>query len=271
MVLMNKEPLRITETKDEGKDIKTFFFDKKIRTSPGRFVQAWIPGYGDKPYSISYENPFGITIRRIKKDPSNPFSGRFTNRAFELKEGDYMWFTGPSGRGFPAESFNNRDVCIAGGGTGIIPLAPLSEKIRGSNVVSFLGAKTVDEMIMERRFKDPIVTTDDGSYGEKGFVTDALKRYDLKALASPRTKAAICGPEKMMYKTAEILEKYISPENIYISVERLMKCGVGLCGACDFGGYRPCVDGPVFTYEEVKEVPDFGFYKRNRCGRKEPL
>jgi len=138
-------------------------------------------------------------------------------------------------------------------------------------VVSFLGAKTVDEMIMERRFKDPIVTTDDGSYGEKGFVTDALKRYDLKTLTNPRTKAAICGPEKMMYKAAEILKNCIPPENIYISVERLMKCGAGLCGSCDFGGYRVCVDGPVFTYKEIMNVPDFGKFKKDRCGRKELL
>lgn len=275
---MNNEPLRITEIVDEAKDVKTFFFDKNVHARPGRFVQAWIPDYGKKPYSISYDEPFGITVKRMKTDPKNPMAGRFTNRAFELKEGDYIWFDGPSGKGFPIESFNNREVCLVGGGTGIIPLANLSEKIRESEVMSFLGAKTVDELIMEERFENPVIATDDGSYGNEGLVTDVLMMYDrYLGRLDNRTKAAICGPEKMMYKAADILEHYIPAENIYISVERLMKCGIGLCGACDFGGYRPCVDGPVFTYKEIKDVPeikgvsDFGKFKRDRCGRKEML
>lgn len=271
---MNKKPLRIKEIKEEGKNIRTFFFEDKVfgpTTNPGEFFQAWIPEYGEKPFSLSYRDPFGLTIRRIEKDPSNPLKGRFTNRAFELKEGDYMWLTGPSGEGFPAEVFDNSNVCIVGGGTGIIPLAPLAEGIRESNVISFLGVKTADEMIMERRFKNPVTTTDDGSYREKGLVTDALKRYDLRKFKPD--VAAVCGPEKMMYKAAEILEDYIPPEDIYLCIERLMKCGVGLCGACDFGGYRTCVDGPVFTYWAIKEkkIPDFGKFKRDRCGRKEML
>ncbi|MFH1229186.1 MAG: dihydroorotate dehydrogenase electron transfer subunit [Candidatus Aenigmatarchaeota archaeon] len=266
---MNKEPLEIERIVNEGRDIKTFFFDKEILgPNPGRFVQAWIPEYGEKPFSLSYTKPLGITARRIDTSPSDPMRGKFTNKLFGLREGDYVWFTGPRGRGFPLQEFSN-DVCIVGGGTGIAPLALLAEELPRANAVSFIGAKSVDEMIMKQRFYEPHVTTDDGSYGERGFVTDALKRYDLNSLS--QAKAAICGPEKMMSKAASILEEYIPAENIYISVERLMKCGVGLCGSCDFGGYRACVDGPVFTYAEIKSVPDFGKFKRSRCGGKEFL
>jgi len=270
---MNKEPARIWQIKEECReDISTFFFDKSISTTPGRFVTAWIPDYGEKPFSISYEGSLGITVKRIEKYPENPMRGRFTNKLFEMKEGDYVWLTEPKGKGFPIRSFNGK-VCLVGGGSGIALLAFLSKRIpAATEVVSFLGAKTADEMIMENRFHGRVYTsTDDGSYGEKGFVTDILEKYKLESLRGSETKAAICGPEKMMYKAAEILEEYIPPENIYVSVERLMKCSVGLCGSCDFGGYRVCQDGPVFTYQKIKSIPDFGKFKRNRCGGKELL
>jgi len=265
---MDHKPLKIIEIKDEGRNVKTFSFDEEVHTSPGTFVTAWIPEYGEKPFSVSYENPFGITAKRIERDPSNPMAGRFTNKLFELKEGDTIWISGPKGKGFPTNVLNNSKVCIVAGGTGAASVASLSEKHYGSRKKIFMGAKTVDDLIMEDRFfGDLHITTEDGSKGEKGLVTDALKKYEFP----PKTKAAICGPEKMMYKAAEILEQYIPPENIYISVERLMKCGDGLCGSCDFGGYRPCVDGPVFTYSRIKNVPDFGKFRRDRCGRKEFL
>lgn len=266
---MNKKHVKIIEVKDEAKNVKTFFFDENFRVQPGRFVYVWIPEHGEKPFSVSYENPLGITVRRIEKDPQNPMKGLFTNKMFEQEEGDYAILTGPKGRGFPTESLNKRKVCMVGGGTGIAPLKFLSEKINADKVV-FLGAKTVDEMIMEERFSGDVhITTDDGSYKEKGFVTDALSKYNLRSLVSPRTKVAMCGPEKMMSKTVAILKNYVPPENIYLSLERLMKCNVGLCGSCEFGGYRVCQDGPVFTYEEIMDVLDFGKFKRDRCGRKE--
>lgn len=273
MLRMNKKPVKIIKIEDEARDIKTFFFDEKFKVQPGRFVSVWIPDYGEKPFSISYENPLGMTVRRIEKDPKNPMKGLFTNEMFEKEEDDYVILTGPKGNGFPIQSFNNRKVCMVGGGTGIPPLAFLSEKIRGSSVVSFLGAKTFDEMMMEERFRgETHVTTDDGSYKQKGFCTDCLEKYNLRSLVSDRTKVAMCGPEKMMLKAARILERYVAPENIYVTVERLMKCYVGLCGSCDFGGYRVCQDGPVFTYKKIKkDVSDFGNFKKDRCGRKELL
>jgi dihydroorotate dehydrogenase electron transfer subunit len=265
--------VKIIKIQEEARDIKTFFFDENFSVQPGRFVSVWIPDYGEKPFSISYENPLGITVRRIEKDSNNPKKGLFTNEMFEKEEGDYAILSGPRGRGFPMQSFNNRKICMVGGGTGIPPLAFLSEKIHGSSVVSFLGAKNINEIMMEDRFEGEIhVTTDDGSYKQKGFCTDCLEKYDLKSLVSERTKVAMCGPERMMSKAARILEKYVPPESIYVTVERLMKCYVGLCGSCEFGGNRVCQDGPVFTYEEIKnKVPDFGNYKRDRCGRKELL
>jgi len=270
---MIKKPVRITEIRNEGKNVKTFFFDEKMHhVSPGRFVSAWIPGYGEKPFSISYDNPLAITVKRIEKDPSNPIVGRFTNKMFELKERDRVWISGPRGNGFPIRNFHNRNVCIVAGGTGTVPVALLSQKTYKSKIISFLGAKTVDELIMGGRFAGEIhIATEDGSYGEKDLVTDVLEKYDLSSIVDPRTKAAVCGPEKMMYKSVKILEKHLDRENIYVCLERLMKRGIGLCGSCEIGGYRICADGPVLTAKKLEDVPDFGNFKRDRCGRKEYL
>lgn len=269
---MIKKPLRITEIRNEGRDVKTFFFDENMRARPGRFVSAWIPDYGEKPFSISYDYPLAITVKRIEKNQKNPMAGRFTNKLFELEKGDRVWISGPRGNGFPTESFNNRSVYIVAGGTGIVPVALLSQKIDNSKIISFLGAKTVDDLIMGGRFVGEVhVATEDGSLGEMGLVTDVLEKYDFKSTVNPRTRAAVCGPEKMMYKSVKILEDYIERENIYVCLERLMKCGVGLCGSCEIGGYRTCVDGPVLTAKELEDVSDFGRFKRDRYGRKEYL
>lgn len=274
-MLMNNLPVKIVKIKKDGNDIKTFYLDKKMpHTKPGRFFQFWLPDYGKKPLSITETDPYlASTVRRIKHEDGKPLSGRFTNRLFELKEGDYVSLSGPLGNGFDVDRFNNRDVILVGGGTGIAVLALLNKRLHNSKVQSFLGAKTRDEVIMEERFNRPYITTDDGSYGEKGFVTDAMNRYDFEPIANPRTRAAICGPEVMMDKAAKILEQYIPAENIYVCVERMIKCGIGICGSCDFGGYRLCVDGPVFQYSVIndleKGVPDFGVFKRGRSGRKE--
>lgn len=265
---MNHKPLEITEIVDEGKDIKTFLFDEDIEARPGQFVIAYIPEAAEKPFSLSYTKPLGITVKK-RKLPSSIF----TPALFELEEGDKVWIRGPYGNGFPSfRYFKFKDVCIIGGGTGIAPLALLAEYIHknslGSQITSFLGAKSSDELIFEKRLEkvgDVRIVTEDGSKGERGLVTDPLKRYEF----SEKSKAAVCGPENMIYNSVKILENYLESKNIYISLERYMKCGRGLCGSCDFGGFRTCVDGPVFSYNQIKPIEDFGKFRKDRAGRKD--
>lgn len=261
---------------DEGRDVKTFFFDRDVSIVPGKFVLAGTKD-GEKPFAPSYDKPLGITIKRIKKDPNRLESGKFTNSTFELDVGDRMTITGPIGNGFPVHMFKKGTLYLAGGGTGIAPLGLVSEKAKypGLKQVTFLGAKASEDLIMEDRFRETElhIVTEDGSKGEKGLITQPLRRYyeGAKARLNPETKSKLycCGPEKMEYNVAKVSKDFIDSDDMNFSLERLMRCGIGLCGSCVCGDVRICVNGPVFTYLQLENNPDFGFYKRDRCGRKE--
>ncbi len=191
---------------------------------------------------------------------------RLSNALFELEEGDRLWIKGPYGNGFSMKKLNSSQVYIVGGGTGIAPLALLAEELE-TDVVSFIGAKSANELIFEKRFEnigETYISTDDGSKGDKGFVTELIKKYAFEK----ESQAAACGPEKMLYNSSQFLSSQLNPQNIYLSLERYMKCGVGLCGSCECGGYRICVDGPVLSYEQLKRVKDFGNFKKDRTGKK---
>ena len=271
MLLMNRKPFEITEVRDEATNVKTFLLDKDIKTVPGQYVMIWLPWDkleetgAEKPFSVSYTEPLGITVKEV---------GPFTKALFEKEEGDKVFVRGPLGNGFKMGTMIN--LHNVGGGTGIVSLALLAEDIIkygfNSKVTSFLGAKSSNDLIFEDRLRkcgEVHISTEDGSKGKKGLVTDLLEEYEFPNVWW--SKAAVCGPEKMMYNSVKILEEQIEPKNIYLSLERLMKCGSGLCGSCRFGKYTICVDGPVKTYEKIKNVPDFGNFKRDRCGRKVPL
>lgn len=277
LIKLNHESLKITEIRDEGKDVKTFLFDRSITTLPGKFVLAGTKD-GEKPFAISYEKPLGITIKRIEKDPNNPEVGKFTNTAFELDEGDMMIITGPLGNGFPTHMFKKGRAYVVGGGTGIAPLGLIPEKLKNTSVeiITFLGAKTSKDLIMKDRFHGEVyLVTEDGSIGERGLVTRPLRKHyektKYKLNAKTQLKLYSCGPEKMEYNVALVSKDFIRPEDMYFSLERLMRCGQGLCGSCVCGDVRICVDGPVLTYSQLKDNPDFGHYKRNRFGIREFL
>lgn len=278
LIKLNHESLKIIDIIDEGRDVKTFLFDKDIRTTPGRFVLAGTKD-GEKPFAISYERPLGITIKRIEKDPNKPEKGKFTNSTFGLDVGGRMIITGPLGNGFPVHMFKRGIGFIEGGGTGIAPLGLIPEQAKypSLKLVTFLGAKTSEDLIMEDRFRgtELHIVTEDGSKGERGLITQPLRKYyeEAKARLNPETKLKLycCGPEKMEYNVAKVSKGFIDPDDMYFSLERLMRCGIGYCGSCVCGDKRICVNGPVFTYSQLENNPDFGFSKRDRCGRKIPL
>lgn len=259
----------INEIKDEAKDVKTFMFDKMSMGIPGEFVMAWLPGVSENPFSISYRGPLGITVKRVSDENS------FTSKLFELKAGDRLWIKGPYGRGFPdfpvGSEFEDHpkinDIYLVAGGAGAIPLAFFSQirSIFGFSPTVLLGAKTKDEIIFEERFREYskklLVSTDDGSYGYKGFVTDLFEQTEIK----PNSLFCICGPEKMMKVAAEKAMKYTDADDIFLSLERYMKCGSGPCGSCEINGYRVCTDGPVFPYSQIRGG-DFGKYTRTKSG-----
>lgn len=268
----------IEDVVDETPTIKTFRFkmDSAMeKLYAGQFMMAWIPGVGEKPFTVSgfsYSPPmFDMTVRRIdpKSDEGKEQGvGKFTQAMHVLEPSDVIFARGPYGKGFEYNA-GSKSIVVVGGGCGVAALGPISKRRCGEYIkgLALLGATTKDELFFENGFRDSgfdvHVSTDDGSYGQKGFVTDLLESADIPE----GSDFYICGPEEMMKKAAEIASGYTDDDNIQLAVERYMKCAVGICGQCECGGSRVCVNGPVYTWSKLKDNPDFGIRKRNKMGR----
>jgi dihydroorotate dehydrogenase electron transfer subunit len=257
------EIVKIIKIREENPITKTLVLCKKISAFPGQFFMVWVPDVGEKPFSFSKvgKETLEITVREV---------GHFTEKLCNMKEGDLIGVRGPYGDS-PFIS-QGKNICIVAGGIGISPLLPLIENKKSKNkfnsITVLLGAKNKDELLFIDRIKkaceDCIITTEDGSAGEKGLCVDCLERIIKEKNID---QIYTCGPEPMMKKVMEIaLKKKISCQ---LSLERYMKCGIGICGTCclDPKGLRVCKDGPVFTTEELKGS-EFGEYKRDSSGSK---
>ncbi len=244
--------VKIEDIKAENPHVKTFFFRDKSNPEPGQFYMLWLPGIDEFPMSVSYTGKIkGFTVKRV---------GYGTEKMHMLKKGDKLWIRGPYGRGFRIENGNS---LIVGGGSGMATLGALIDEIENCDII--IAAKSKDELIFRERFrgKGVHIATDDGSEGFKGFAHElVLKLLDERNYDIIYT----CGPEIMLRKIIDIaLDRDIK---IQASLERLMKCGIGICDSCTINGYRVCVDGPVFNKEELKEMKDLGVYKRDRAGKR---
>ena len=245
----------------EATDIKTITFKYRGTVKPGQFFMIWVPGVDEIPMSVSYitKQIKGITFRRI---------GEATNALFSLKRGQNVGIRGPYGNGFETIG---KHLLFVGGGTGIGMLAPVVEEARRRKVKStvIIGVKSKKELFFEHRLRrcgaEVLVSTDDGSQGFKGFASDLAK--DL--LKNERFDSVYtCGPEPMM-RTLLSSCKSIS---FQASLERYMKCSIGLCGQCCIGrGIRVCVDGPIFDGKQLQKFDDFGICRRDAAGRKIPV
>ncbi len=239
--------VKIKEVRKECRDIKTLFFDESLNVDPGQFMMVWIPSLGEKPFSLSYRDAF--TVKEV---------GSFTQKLGSLKIGDKIGIRGPYGHGF---SLKEGKVLIIGGGIGVAPLRLLGESLK-ARVFSILGFRTKQEVFLAsefKRFGQTVILTDDGSYGQKGTPPHYIKDKEV----SSYDYYYACGPEPMMKKVLEIMD--IPGE---YSLERYMKCGLGICGACSFGPFRVCKDGPVLKSSKLKDIPDFGKFRYNRTGKR---
>ncbi|MCZ7393151.1 MAG: dihydroorotate dehydrogenase electron transfer subunit [Candidatus Methanoperedens sp.] len=238
----------ITKVVEETPTIRTFFFDTSFELIPGQFVMVWIRGVDEIPMALSYEN--AITVQKV---------GHATSALFELGECDSLGIRGPFGNGFEIKKGH---ILLIAGGVGAAPLAPLAEKTgsAGIKVTTLLGAKTKDELLFRERFEavgEMRIATDDGSEGERGFVTELLEARERYS------QIYCCGPEAMMKK---VLDE-VAPSKAQFSLHRYIKCGIGICGACCVDGLRVCRDGPVFSGEVLKNT-EIGVYRRNECGER---
>ena len=246
---------KVKAIRTETPSIKTYTFDApgiSEKAKPGQFVMLWVPRVGEIPLSISNISPLEVTVRKV---------GEVTTALYAIKEGTYLGIRGPYGKGY---SLKENSIIIAGG-CGIASLMPLIKKIKKSTVI--FGAKTAEELLFLDRLKNPIICTDDGTAGKKGLASDVLEDIlENKRFAQGYT----CGPEVMMVKVCELLDSKGIP--VQASLERILKCGIGLCGSCciDDSGIPICKSGPVFDYKDIKNS-EFGKYKRTKSGKKVPI
>jgi dihydroorotate dehydrogenase electron transfer subunit len=250
--------VKIIDTKKECFDVKTILFNYPEKMTPGQFFMIWIPNVDEIPMSVSYikNNIKGITFRKI---------GVATNALFNLKKDDKIGIRGPYGNGF---KINGKNILLIAGGTGIAMIAPTVENAikNKSSCTVILGAKTKNELFFEKRIKKTgakvYVTTDDGSKGHKGFASILAEELINK---DKYDQILTCGPEKMMKTIFENCKKI----PFQASLERYMKCGFGICGQCCIGnGLRVCKDGAIFDDKILKNIEDFGVFKRDSAGRK---
>ncbi|KAA0004672.1 MAG: Ni/Fe hydrogenase subunit gamma [Thermoplasmata archaeon] len=237
---------------------------KKFSYTPGQFIMLSIFGIGEAAISISSDpsnNGFiNTTIRNV---------GNVTNAIFRLKKGDLIGIRGPYGIGWPLDKAENRDILIIAGGMGLAPLRGVINHIKNNrdkygHLEIIYGARTPGDMIFTYEYDDwkkimdstIHLTVDAVPYGIKwdyriGLVTSCfpgMKTHPRNAIAF------VCGPEIMMRYVAKCLENIgFNDDQIYISLERRMKCGIGKCGHCQIGQKYVCKDGPVFQYSDIKK------------------
>jgi dihydroorotate dehydrogenase electron transfer subunit len=174
-----------------------------------------------------------------------------------MKIGDEIGLRGPYGKGFGIRD----NACVIGGSIGMASLAKLIEYLTVPLIIQ--GARTATELLYRERFKDMILCTDDGSCGEKGYPTDLLEalfqqhKFDI---------IYTCGPEAMMFKVWEFCRK--SGIACEASLDRYVKCAIGVCGQCDCDGQRVCIDGPVFAAESLGAMKDFGTSALLKSGKR---
>ena len=247
----------IKEIVVETPTVKTFILDRKFKFMPGQFAMLWLPGVDEKPFGYSSDRSF--TVTKV---------GRFTETMHNLKEGDLIGVRGPYGTSF--EPLGDRILGVAGG-IGVVPVVTAMEEFsrKGFEVTTILGARSKEELLFIDRFKrcgELFLCTDDGSLGYRGFTTERLE--ELLKGDGEFDLIITCGPELMMKKVVDIGDRYGIP--VQVSLERYMKCGIGLCGQCalDDEGLCVCRDGPVFWGDRLKYISEFGRYKRDESGSK---
>lgn len=276
---------KIISKRDLTPDVRLFqivpteeFSHVEFDYHPGQFMMISLFGVGEAPISISSsptrKGVMEFAIRKV---------GRLTSKLFELKHGDIIGLRGPYGKGFNVSQFVGKDIILVAGGLGAAPLRSLllyilDHREKFGKLYYLYGSKNVSEMLFKQDFFEMfdsdqielymiVDKKDDKSQEyvkksiaanvfsyidviEEGLVTQLFRH--LKNIDGKNTVAAVCGPP-IMYKfvVKELLKYNLTKDNILLSLERRMKCGVGKCGHCVIDYIYTCVDGPVFTYWDV--------------------
>jgi len=258
----------IVDIIDESLTIKSFVVmpEEKFKFKTGQFVELTLPGEGEAPFTPSSSptdsEKMEITIMK---------AGQVTSLLHKCNKGQKVGIRGPYGNGYPIDDFAGKEIYIVGGGVGLAPIRSLFltlvDRIKDfKSVVCRFGARTPDDLIYKEALFGPWqkiagvkmkLTVDEANGdwdGNVGVVTAILAPDDVNI---KNAVAVVCGPPIMMrFVTLKLLEFGFEAKDIYLSMEKNMSCGIGKCGHCMIGKYYVCKDGPVFTYEQIKNYPD---------------
>lgn len=260
------QPAVIKEIIPETPDTKTFTLQLKgkgIRYKPGQFLILSLAGFGEAPFTFASLFRRGgrlqISVRRV---------GALTSALHNLKAGDIVGVRGPYGNFFPLNKLKKKNVLFVAGGCGIAPLRPLIQHVFKNRkdyakVEIIYGCRTPADLTYKSEFKEwssnpdtevslTVDTPDEKWAGACGVVCTLFPKIKLK---SGNTFAFLCGPAIMIKAAiADLLKIGFKEESIYASLERHMKCGIGKCGHCYAKGKYVCLDGPNFSYAEMKKL-----------------
>ncbi len=265
---MVPEPFRITRVCRELADTFTLELapeegPERFPFAPGQFNMLYVFGVGEVPISISGDPADDTrlvhTVRAV---------GPVTDALRELRTGDTVGVRGPFGTPWPVLDLAGEDLVIVGGGVGLAPLRPaiytaFAHREKFGQLVILYGARTQDDILYRKELQtwrgkfdahvDVTVDRATGRWnGNVGVVTKLIGRGGFDPV---HAKALVCGPEVMMRFTLQTLqEQGLDADDVYISMERNMKCAVGWCGHCQWGGNFVCKDGPVFRYDRVADI-----------------
>ncbi len=253
---------KILGVKRETPDVKTFHFsldeEKEIKFTPGQVIMVSVLGFGESTFGIIPTGRRGVYEFGVKK------TGIVTNRLFRLKKGDRIGIRGPFGNGYPIKDMKGKNVIMVAGGIGSPPIKSLlinllEKRDCYGRIELYYGARTPEDIVYKSEMKEwgerkdikVGITVDKktgGWKGNVGVITTLLE--DL--IIDSKTAACLCGPCIMSkFVCKKLLERGLEMKRIYVSIERLMQCGMGHCGHCNIGKLYVCKDGPVFRLDEL--------------------
>ncbi len=229
---------------------------------PGQFFEVSLPKYGEAPISVSGigEDYVDLTIRRV---------GKVTNEVFEQYVGDKLFMRGPYGNGFDLDDYRGKELIVIAGGTGLSPVREVVDHFASNpdevkSLTAIVGFKSpADILFFEdigrwKQTSEIILTVDCADTDvscQVGLVTEFIPQLNIENIEE--AVAIVVGPPAMMrFTTMGLMEIGFPEENIWISLERKMCCGIGKCGHCKINDVYICVDGPVFNYTKGKTLID---------------
>lgn len=258
----------ILNVSQETSNIKTFTLRPKapIPFKAGQFMDVSVPGAGEAPFTPSSNHNISdildFTIMNV---------GRVTNLLHGMEKGSFVGLRGPYGTAYPITEWKNKEVFIVGGGVGLAPLRALLYALFNNvrdykKIILRYGARTSKDIVYINEIEtwkrkaanvNINITVDIGDEswkGNVGLVTTILKDSDVNI---NNAVSIVCGPPIMMkFVTFKLLDMGFQESQIYLSMEKNMSCGIGKCGHCRVGPYYACKDGPVFTYDKLKNLPN---------------